>query len=254
MIRRRWTDLVVAVGFFTRLPVYRLLPGEAEVSLRRAVWAFPLGGLVAALGPAAIFAAASLLGLPPLPAAAWSLAGGLLLTGALHEDGLADLADAAGARDLARRLAVMRDSRIGSFGALALIVSSLVRVSALAACATPGRVALALLLAGTLSRGGILVLLLALPPARSDGLAASLLPLPRAPAAWGLSLALLPALPLAPLLGPLATVRALAAALLALLLCALACRRLIGGHTGDALGAVSVAIECVVLSACVPSG
>ena len=96
------------------------------------------------------------------------------LTGGLHEDGLADLADGlGGGRTRAERLAIMRDPRLGSFGALALILAVLARILALAALAEPALVAAALIAAGAVSRAALPALMAALPAARADGLAAA---------------------------------------------------------------------------------
>jgi adenosylcobinamide-GDP ribazoletransferase len=246
MIRRLRTDLAVTVGFFTRLPVSALVPAEAPVDMARAVWAFPIVGALAGSCGAGAYAALSRIGLPPVLCACWSAAVMLLLTGALHEDGLADMADGfGGGRDAQRKLEIMRDSRIGSYGALALLLSVLVRIAAMAEIAAPMHVCAALIVSGALSRAAIVLVLLWLPPARRDGMASALHPIPPGPAAFALGLALALA---AALLRGWTILAAPACALMAALIVAWLARRQIGGHTGDVLGACAVLADCAVLT------
>ncbi|MDO5703976.1 MAG: adenosylcobinamide-GDP ribazoletransferase, partial [Paracoccus sp. (in: a-proteobacteria)] len=111
----RWHQAVLAVAFLTRLPVARLLPAHI-IPLNSAAWAFPLAGAVVGGAGAAVLAVAVGAGFPVLLAALLALSAMILTTGGLHEDGLADLADAAGGATRERRLEIMRDSRIGSYG------------------------------------------------------------------------------------------------------------------------------------------
>ncbi len=246
MISRARTDIAAVIGFFTRLPTGALMPGSARIDMARAVWAFPLAGGFVGLCGGAVYAASFWLRLPPLLCACWSLAATLLLTGALHEDGLADMADGfGGGRDARRKLEIMRDSRIGSYGALALLLSGLIRVAALSSLCGPAGVCAGLVVSGALSRAAIVLLLVLLPPARREGLAASLHPIPRSSAllGWGIALALDAAL----LRGWPALVPPAAAVAATLIVGRLAYRQ-IGGHTGDVLGGGAVLVECVVLS------
>lgn len=240
-------ELTAAAALLTRLPLARLAaaPPDAGAVWRRAVWAYPVIG--AAIGGCGglVWWAATRLALAPAVAAACSLAALLLLTGALHEDGLADVFDALGGATRERRLAIMRDSRIGTFGAAALMLTLAVRGAALVALGAPARVWPALIASGSLSRGAILVLLAVLHPARPDGLAASLGRPPSGALAAGAALAILIALIVLPM--PTAMRAIAATALTALLLAAIATRRF-GGYTGDVLGAGAVLAECVVLS------
>ncbi len=177
----RRDEFVAALMLLTRLPVGRLArtappPGQA-------VWAYPVVGAMVGLAGAGVFWAAAAAGLPPTLSALFAVATTMLLTGGLHEDGLADTADGfGGGRDRARKLAIMRDSRIGSYGALALMLSLAVRVAALAAMRHP---AVAMIVSGALGRGAMVGLLLMLRPARRDGLAASLGKPPRGAARGG---------------------------------------------------------------------
>ncbi len=250
-IRALRTDLAATIGFFTRLPVWWLMPRDPRIDMARAVWAFPLAGALVGLCGGGGYVVATGIGLPRAMSACCSLGVMLLVTGALHEDGLADMADGfGGGRDATRKLEIMRDSRIGSYGALALLLSSLLRLLAVSAVAGPMRVCAALVASGALSRAAIVLLLLLLPPARPDGLGASLHPLPRGVAAAALVLActFVAALARPALLPPGRLLLASACAAAVAVIVARLARRQIGGHTGDVLGACAVLSECAVLS------
>ncbi len=237
-------DLACGFGLLTRLPVGWLVPRGAAFRPGRAVWTYPLAGLAVGAASACSFWAARRLGVPPLLAAAWSVAVAVMLTGGLHEDGLADTVDGFGGGTPERRLEIMRDSRIGSYGALSLVLSLGIRVAAISAL-SPGRAWAGLVLAGALSRTAMLPALVLLPPARADGLGRMVgrVPLPASTA--GLVVAAAIALACVP---PVAAAVALAAALLVgLAVTAWAWRR-IGGQTGDVLGACCVLAECVLLT------
>ncbi|KAA2211797.1 adenosylcobinamide-GDP ribazoletransferase [Teichococcus oryzae] len=249
MIRARLAEIGAAFGLLTRLPVGWLPVPEAANGYARAAWAWPLAG--AALGALAGAVQAGLVaaGLPPSLAAPWAIAVLLLASGGLHEDGLADTADGfGGGGGRERKLAIMRDSRIGSFGTLALILCLGLRGTALALLAAPLP---AMAAAGALARLAMLPPLLFLPPARRDGLAAGLGrpgPVPAIAAlavATGLALLLLPVQVAWPAL--------LAASGAAVALSWLAWRQ-IGGQTGDVLGATAMVAECAVLTALIASG
>src|SRR5258708_37249852 len=149
---RWWDEFRLAAGFLTRWPLGpQAAPGE--ISLAQTGWAFPLVGVVAGLLAGLTYTLAVWLDIPPLPAALAALGVTILITGALHEDGLADTADASGGADREAKLAIMRDSRIGSFGVLALIFSVGLRAAALAAVGGGGRVAAPLIAAHAVGRG-----------------------------------------------------------------------------------------------------
>jgi adenosylcobinamide-GDP ribazoletransferase len=222
----------------TRLPVPRSLPAQAGGS-----WAYPVVGAVIGLLSAAIYKTGVLFGLPAIVAAILAVAVGTLTTGALHEDGLADTADGfGGGATVARKREIMRDSRIGTFGALALMLSLGLRVAALTTLAEPARVTVALVAAGVLGRGAMVGMMLALPPARPDGMAASLGRVPVMPAVIGLAIAC------ACVFLPHGVSALLAAVIAAAVMLWLAHRQ-IGGYTGDVLGATEQVVECAVLVA-----
>ena len=171
-IVKGWTaDIAASVGFLTRLPMPADLP---FVPLSEAMRAFPLAGALIGVLAGAVLASLAGLGLPALAAAGLALAALACLTGALHEDGLADTADGfGGGKDRASKLTIMRDSHIGSYGVLALILGLLVKAACLAALAQDSWLHLVALLAatGALSRALMVWLMASTPPARSDGVA-----------------------------------------------------------------------------------
>lgn len=161
-------DLEEALTLLTRLPVPPL-PGTRG---GRAAWAYPLAGL--AVGLLAALAAWLASGLSPTLAAGIALATMAAVTGALHEDGLADFFDGLwGGRTSEQRLAIMSDSRVGVYGAVALIFSIGVRWSALAIIAAEGELWAALIAAAVLSRAPMVTLMHMLPNARSTGLSSA---------------------------------------------------------------------------------
>ena len=164
-MRRELEDIAVAFQFLTRLPLRRL--GQEPDALSRAAKYFPLVGLVAGLSAALIFHCLSA-HLPVALAALFTVLFSVLVTGGLHEDGLADAADAfGGGWDREQILEILKDSRIGSFGALALVFSIGARVILLANL--PGSLlARYLILAHVLCRWTVLPLGFLLPPARHN--------------------------------------------------------------------------------------
>ncbi len=236
-------DLRVAAAFFTRLPLGPAGAATGE-SLARALRAAPLVGLALGLLGAGAFALAHALGLGPLVSALLALALIAASTGALHEDGLADFADGLAGREAAERLAIMRDSRTGVYGTLALVFSLGLRAAALAQIDSPGPAAAALVAAAAASRGLLPLTTLWLEPARPDGLAA-MLGAPHQEAV--VTAAALAALAALLLLGPSAGVAALALGLAALWGVAALARHRLGGYTGDVLGAAQQVVEVAVL-------
>ena len=242
--RPRPQDVPAALGLLTRLPV----PVDGAAAAARgaaAAWAWPLAGAVVGLLGAAAGGLALGLGLAPGAAAALAIATQMMVTGALHEDGLADTADGLwGGWDKTRRLAIMKDSRIGTYGVLALVLVTLLRWVALAALFTAGTPLAALIAAGALSRAPMAVLMAALPNARGSGLSQSV-GQPAVPTvALGVAVALvcgglalgLPVLGMALWIGG------------ATLVLGLVARAKIGGQTGDILGAAQQLAEVLALT------
>lgn len=236
-------DLKLALAFMTRLP----LSAPHDRPLAGAAWAFPLAGwAVGAVAGLALWLGFKA-GLPPLACAVLGVAVAALFTGALHEDGLADLADGLGARGgAARRLEVMRDSRIGSFGVLALVFTVALKVTALAGMLGPGAAWLALIAAHGLARAVVVPVMWLARPARSDGLGAGAGRADAGTAMRALGLgALLPFL----LVAPATAIWMLLAAGVAAAATAWFASRKLGGVTGDVLGAVEQVAEAAALLA-----
>jgi adenosylcobinamide-GDP ribazoletransferase len=239
-------DLVAAFMLLTRLPVARLRQGGGPPDIARCVWAFPIVGVAVNGAGGLVYWLAHAARMPPLLAAAWALVAILIITGAFHEDGLADTVDGlGGGTTSARKLEIMRDSRIGTYGAAALFLSLTVRTAAIATVGPPWAVLTAMIVAGVLGRSAMIVPPLVLSPARADGMGASIAK-PRAISATaGLGLGVIASVVLLPAL--------LAAAVLVLgfgasLVLATIARRQLGGYTGDILGAAEVVAESIVLT------
>ena len=247
-------DVMRSVGFLSRIPV----PGRFFVghdgSLSRTVRAFPVAGLLIALPPAAVFATLLAGNADPTLSALLALTLQAFLTGALHEDGLSDMADGiGGGKDRESTLRIMKDSRIGSYGAVSLILSFALRAAAMAAFApvvTPTAAGLAVLGVAALSRAAMVWHWSLLPPARTDGVAASAgqpeAAATRFAAVTGGALALALVLPAMPLSATLVTI-ALSAGVAWSFTRYISAR--IGGHTGDTIGATQQLTEIMSLSA-----
>jgi len=241
-------DLAAALAFLTRLPLPApVAEPDRPPDLARATRAMPLAGAAIGLGGGVIYWLSAALGLTPAIAGLLAVAATILMTGALHEDGLADSADGlfAGAEP-ARRLEIMRDSRIGAYGTLALILSVGLRAAALAALAAPGPAVAALIAAHALARALPPAVMAWAPLARDDGLAvgAGQVETKYAWTALGIGAAVAVAfLGFGPGL-----VALLAAGSIGLVAFCLA-RTRIGGYTGDVLGAIEQLGEIAVLLA-----
>jgi adenosylcobinamide-GDP ribazoletransferase len=233
MMRALLDDVLSAFGLLTRLPLPEREAHEAS-QLARGIWAYPLVGAGVGALSALIWFAAQLSGLDLLLSAGLALTAQVLITGALHEDGLADFADGLGGgqgRDA--KLAIMRDSRIGAYGVIALILILGLRWSGIAGLALHSVLA-GLICSALLGRLAIVALLALLPPAREEGLGALVANPPRRSviAAFVLGVALV-VLQLT-LFTAVLVLLAMAAAVGVI---ALLSRRQIGGFTGDVLGA-----------------
>jgi adenosylcobinamide-GDP ribazoletransferase len=204
------------------------------------------GVVVGAIG-AAGYGIALALGLPFLVAALVAVGATALATGGLHEDGLADTLDGlGGGASREEKLAIMRDSRTGVYGVLALIFSVALRVAALAQIGFGWRVAGALIAAHALSRGFLPAAMRFLDPARSDCLGAGAGGPEARAVLWegliGLAVALVS-------VGLRPGLTAIVAALAASLAIGWLAERQIGGQTGDVLGAIEQSGEVAALLA-----
>jgi adenosylcobinamide-GDP ribazoletransferase len=242
--RRVVADLKIGLLFLTRLPLpHAATIGGADIA--RASWGLPVIGMLVGLLGAFVYWMAFRLALPSLVGAVLAIGATMGLTGCLHEDGLADTCDGfGGGGSPERKLEIMRDSRIGTYGACALGMSLLLRVGALASLAGPGQVALALVAAHAGARAVLPPFLALVPAARPDGLAADA----GRPSPTNVMVAA--ALGVVLLLGSLGAAGSLFAILW--LLIALGgmrwlCLRQIGGQTGDTAGALEQIGEIAVL-------
>lgn len=235
---------IAALTFLTRLPLIPPPPRPGLNTLALA-WYGVAGGIIGLCGGLA-FAVARMLGLPEELAAAVALTGLVALTGGLHEDGLADTADGFGARgEPEDRLEVLRDSRIGTYGVLALVLVLLVRWQAMATLEGVWAVMAALITAGALSRAAMVLVAAAMHPARPDGLGAALGPVGPLAVVMAPVTAFVIALVFSGWkAGAAAMVVAVAVAALARL-----ARKLLGGFTGDVLGASQQVGEVAALLA-----
>jgi adenosylcobinamide-GDP ribazoletransferase len=238
------SDLRLGILFCTRLP----LPDPGPVGsgdIARASWALPVAGAIVGGIGALVYWIAFRIGLPPLPAAALALTATLIATGCLHEDGLADTADGfGGGKDREQKLVIMRDSRVGTYGACALVLSLILRWSALAVIAAPLQVALALIAAHAAARATLPAFMYFVPQARADGLAAAA---GQPPPASVVAAAVLGVIALGLALGPLAAIVALLLLPAASAFMAWLCTKQIGGQTGDVLGALEQVGEILIL-------
>jgi adenosylcobinamide-GDP ribazoletransferase len=239
-------DIGDALRFFTRAPV-GAPSASTPLDLNRFAWAAPIAGAAVGLIGALALALTGPLGLPPLLRAGLATAALVAATGGLHEDGLADVADGfGGGATRAMKLDIMRDSRIGAYGAVALTLALILRVGALAAALDGGfwRAASSLITVAALSRAGALAPLALLGSARADGAgaAAGRLEPGALAAAWSCALIIALALGLVSLGLAHALVAALTSGAAALAMVALA-RRAIGGQTGDVAGAAQQLAE-----------
>ena len=241
--------IATAVAFYSRLPVPA---GLQTADLAETAEMAPVAGLVVALPPACLMALAMGLGATPLVAAVLGTLALIILTGALHEDGLADCADGFwGGATPERRLAIMRDSRIGSYGVLALVGAVLLKVAVLEMALAAGTWSGVAVFLASAAAGRAVALFpwVGLLPARKDGLAVAV----GRPAVATFRRALVYAVAVGAVLvawwAPLGFVVAGVAAAGTAKACASLADWKIGGHTGDVIGATVVLADLAYLLA-----
>lgn len=237
--RAVFTDSLEAIELLTRVPV--------SVRFRRgadSAWAWPLVGAFVGVASAATAFVAIMLGLTTQLSAALALLVQVVLTGALHEDGLADTADGFwGGTNARRRLEIMKDSRIGTYGVLALIFGVFLRWLALDTLFQGNWVFAPVIAAAVLSRASMAIVMTALPNARKTGLADSVGRPPLATTGFGAFLAI----GIAAVSVGAGAVLATLVALVALTVVILIARSKVAGQTGDILGATQLIVEAAVL-------
>ncbi len=241
-------DIPLALVLLTRLPLPRL-PDQMFSRQAQSAWAFPIVGLVVSGLACGVAWIALWANLPSLIVAILLVATLTVATGALHEDGLADTFDGLwGGHTTDRRLEIMKDSHIGTYGVLALILSQALRMSAIFSL-VDARLLTGVVAASLFSRALMPILMFALPNARKSGLSQSV-GIPRftvVAIGFGLAVILTFILLGASAIGPM---------LCALLACGLVARiakAKIGGQTGDVLGATQQVGEIAFLLAVVAS-
>jgi adenosylcobinamide-GDP ribazoletransferase len=243
-------DVVMGLRLFSRLPSDDR-PFETP-SLTRMAPALPLTSLIVGVGPVLVMALAVWLTVPAYFAATLGVAALVIVSGAMAEDALADAADGLfGGGTAERRLEIMKDSRHGTYGVAALCLYLVLRITAIGGAAAENVLAAGgvWIAAMVLSRSGALWLSLALPPARASGAAATVGRVGRSAFWCGIGLAVLIVFVCgAPFAGVLGVALALLAATGVAAGWATLCRRLVGGQTGDLIGALQALIEIAVLT------
>lgn len=241
--RVHWGELVTAVGFFTRLP-WTLKADHP--TLAQGAWAFPLAGALVGLAGALAACLGAWVGVPDLASAFLAIGAMVVASGALHEDGLSDTADGMGAFTRERALDIMRDSRLGTYGAVALLVIVGLRAGALMGLIASGHIWGPIIVAAAFGRTGCAVMLFLLDPARKDGLGVT----SGRPTRKTLLVALALPVGLAALLLPgFGGLVALFMGSLPVFWLAWQAKRRLGGQTGDVTGAASLLAETMVLLA-----
>lgn len=234
---RLWSQFQLALSFLSQIPVGSI--ASPLPSLGRASWAFAVvGGLIGGV-VVCLYLGCLWLGMPDLAAAGIALGGGLVLTGGLHEDGLADTADGFGGGQTTKDvLRIMKDSQVGSYGVLALVIVMLVKAGILTGISWTAEMLVCAILVSAFSRICMLSVLACLPAARTGGLGQyyeglTLSSLSPACVLWMVcSLAVS-----SEILFVMAIMAGLSAGMMAL------SRRRIGGQTGDVCGAVQLLTE-----------
>jgi len=243
-------DLIMALRFFSRLPTGD--SPHARPDLGRIAMALPLAALVMGALPALLLVGGGAAGLPGYFAAALAVAAMVAVGGGMMEDSLADAADGLfGGTTPARRLEILKDSRHGTYGVAALCLFLVLRITALGTLTVNNPLAaMGLWLSANIAgRSGAMWVAVALPPARKDGASASAGPLPASRFVVGAALAaLLAFIAGAPFSSLLGVVLALFAVALIVWGWAALCRRLVGGQTGDLIGAAAGLGEIAALT------
>ncbi len=244
-------DIRAALMFLTILPVGGEGGAAAPPARPRFLRALPLAGAAVGGLSGLVLILSGWMNIPVMMAATLTVAAGVVLTGAMHEDGLSDFADGLGGRSRERQLEIMRDPATGAFGVLALVFAILLNVLAVAAlmgATSFFRTAAILVVAHAVSRLAAVRLLHALPPARADGRGREagrpddglLLQT----AASALAVVVIAGFPAA---GFLVMAGALTAAMLIGEIAIRLTERLLGGQTGDAAGALEVIVRTIFL-------
>jgi adenosylcobinamide-GDP ribazoletransferase len=237
------SDLWTALSVLTRLPLPKAATPDAH-RMGASAWAFPLVGVLLGLICGLFLTVALWIGIHAGIAAALTLGLQMLLTGALHEDGLADTADGLGGGHTKKRaLEIMRDSRLGAYGMCTLAITIVGRWAALATIAPIAPIAGLILVAG-ISRMPMALVMAGMKNARTDGLSHSAGRPDRVQALIALAISI----PIALILGGFGGVFAILIALIAPIPIIFWASRKLNGQTGDVLGAVQQIAELALLA------
>lgn len=236
-------DVAAATGLLSRLPV-PVNESHATARGARAAWAYPVAGLAIAVVACCVAQIALWLGVPATLAAGLTLVTLVIITGALHEDGLADAADGLwGGWTRDRRLEIMKDSRIGAYGVTALLIGLGLRWQALIIVIDAGALWSGVIAVAMLSRAMMLPVMARLPHARATGLSHSVGHPSLATSRIGEAIGVFAAL----LLWQLSGLWLIGLAFVCALVCARIAKSKIGGQTGDILGATQQITEITLL-------
>jgi adenosylcobinamide-GDP ribazoletransferase len=247
-LRQRAEELGLAVGLLTRFPL-PAFEKRTAASNGSAFWAYPLVGAVVGVCAGATFWLAVAAGFGTTVAALLAIAAMLLAGGGLHEDGLSDFWDGlGGGRSRAAKLAIMRDSRVGTYGALALFLTLALQVRLLVDLhyyTGPATVAAGLIAAEAVARGAIALPVICLAPAREDGLGRFMTELNAAPLAIGIAISAAIAGVALGSHGLVLIIGGIFGAAAVVLLA----WRFLNGFTGDVLGATAATARLTALAA-----
>ncbi len=238
-----WQDVPAAVGLLTRFPV-KVDMAKAQARGAKAAWAYPIVGLKIAMVLIFVALIANWIGLIPPVTAILLLTVSTIVTGGMHEDGLADSADGLwGGWDKVRRLEIMKDSRTGAYGVLALILSVLLRWTCMTAVLQSDMWIGSLIAVAMFSRAAMVAMMTGLPNARDGGLSKSV-GRPYPITAWlAIGVATFGATVALGLTAGTLLIMAVATTSL----CAGIAHRKVGGQTGDILGATQQMTEITLL-------
>jgi len=239
---RSWIHSIQrGLGFFTRLPSGHYDPA----ALGESAAVFPVIGLIIGALASLFIAFATFIHLPPTIGILLGISAAIIITGGLHEDGLADTADALGARgDREKRILILKDSRIGAFGAIALILALLIKLETLSGLPSSWHTMTYFICAHILGRGILPTVMRSAPLMSNEGMAAAA----GQPSVTAARTALIISFILVLLLmGPVKSIVAFGAAILTGLLLIRIAYRIFGGYNGDVLGAIEQCVELAVL-------
>ncbi|MGJ8528386.1 adenosylcobinamide-GDP ribazoletransferase [Maritalea sp.] len=242
--------IIMGLRFYSRLPTGN--QNHHEFNFAAMVRPLALPSLIIGVGPAFILLMLTVFGASPLFAAAVAVALSAIITGAMAEDAFADAMDGLfGGQTIEQKLEIMHDSRHGTYGTLGIVIPFVLRMICLGTLVAVAPIAgVAIWLAsGVLARSGATWIAQQLPPARADGLSANAGILPARACYFGIALSIAVSFALmVPFVGLGRWIIALLVSAIVLVLWRQMLVRLIGGQTGDTIGAAQLILEIAILS------